>query len=68
MEDLISIDRWNEDRLRGEFLEDVVDHVMVSSEIDPMDGKVDYPFWMLTNSKKFTVRSTWEGLRISGSS
>lgn len=68
MEDLISNDRWNEDRLKGEFLEDVVDHVMGSSEIGPMDGKVDYPFWMFTNSKKIIVRSTCEGLRILGSS
>lgn len=67
VDQLILNGSWNENMLRDIFPNDVMDHVLSNIEIGSTIGDMDTLFWMLTNSRKFSVKSAWETLRIPGS-
>ncbi|KAH0679359.1 hypothetical protein KY284_020444 [Solanum tuberosum] len=57
---------WNEELLRNVFPENVVKHILNNIERFQELEERDNPMWMLNNSGKFIVKSTWDFIRTPG--
>lgn len=67
IEELVEKGKRKEEKLRWYFPSELVEHVLSKIDIGVMDGGKDSPVGMLTSFDNFSVRSSWEALRILGS-
>ncbi|KAH0748448.1 hypothetical protein KY290_027680 [Solanum tuberosum] len=51
---------WKVDKLKRWLSEDIVQHILKTIPSPTSDGILDRTWWMLEESRKFTVKSAWE--------
>ncbi|KAG5599868.1 hypothetical protein H5410_031238 [Solanum commersonii] len=54
---------WKVDKLKRWLSEDIVQHILKTIPSPTSDGILDRTWWMLEESRKFTVKSAWEYVR-----
>lgn len=62
---LMQDDKWNEGKLRDIFSQEVVDRVINNLQLDQKIEASDYPFLLLSQSGRFTIKTVWKALKNS---
>ncbi|XP_060182300.1 uncharacterized protein LOC132611964 [Lycium barbarum] len=66
VKDMVADGRWDVDKLREVLSEEIVQHV-TSTIIPPhAEKRMDNPWWLLDTRGEFSVKSSWEYLRLRG--
>ncbi|XP_060195442.1 uncharacterized protein LOC132624727 [Lycium barbarum] len=58
--------RWNRGKLMEVLFEDIVDHIMENITPPREEREFDRPWWILDTSGEFTIKSTWDFIRLRG--